>query len=250
MPSPRLVLVTRVIALAATTVASLAWFRFVHQDLELLWPYVVTIAVGGSALGLRFLPLLRAAGRPERPSDRAAVWAFFRGVLADSGLTVGTSAVIGEIAVVASGELEVWPMPLFVSALLGLLGVLLGLLVGMIVLGPAWILLDTVVRAVRGRRVSIPVALFAAVLLEVVAFAVVLRAALTSSSDTLGRRGAAYDNIVAVLLGIPVNGAEIGSPELAWVARGLFLLLGVTLIAFVIAARRRARARRRAGSSD
>jgi hypothetical protein len=163
---------------------------------------------------------------------------------------VGVSAVIGEIAVVAAGELEVWPMPLFVSALLGLLGVLLGLLFGMIVLGPAWILLDTAVRALRGRRVSIPVALFAAVLLEVVAFAVVLRAALRTSSDTLGRRGAAYDDIVAVLLGIPVNGAEIGSPELAWVARGLFLLLAVTVIAFVVVARRRGRARRRTGSSE
>lgn len=247
--SPRLIVGTRVVALVAGAAACVAWWPLIFgwydeggigQHLN---PLLGALFAAGAALGLRFLPLLRDIVRRSR---RPPAYGVAAPTLADIGILLGAGVLSGEIAVLAHGDLELLGAPLLVS-LLGALGLMLGLLAGMIVLGPIWLLVEAIGLAAAGRPVVATSTIFAGLLLTVVALAITVQLALVQVSDRSPPRARGWDHLIAVIFGIPVNGAEAGSSAWVWVARGLLVVTIGLLVALGFAARRTLGRRRRSG---
>lgn len=239
-----LIVATRIVAVACAVVGSLAYVTIFDRYFEAgIWPLLTWFALAGVALGIRMLPTGPEADRVGEVGFDATVAPRVRPTLVDLGIVLGVSVVGGYLALLAFGRPATdWPMPLFMVLLLTI-AVLIGLLVGMIVVVPIAMLGRALVRVLTGRPVAAASVVIATLLLTVVAFATVTGFAIDAPAGGTSR-GRAWEGILVVLTGLSAGGAVVVSQPLAWIARGLAVLIVVQVVALVRASARRRRATR------
>ncbi|MEO8527623.1 MAG: hypothetical protein ABI435_00935 [Pseudolysinimonas sp.] len=242
---------TRVLAYSAGALGSLAWIPLINQaDFDTaMWSLLVGFAAAGAILGFR-LSLL-SIGR-EDPADIAGVdRAVIRGTkptVIDLGVLLAISVVVGEIVLIATGDANEWFLPLFVSLFLVGLAALVGIVFGMLVVSPIGMLARAASQRASGRPVATGTVIVAILLLAVITFAAVTVSALSRSpGEHADLRSEVFPAIFTVVTGIPLGGDQVGLPVLAWLARGLAV---VVIIMFALLARARAKAREELTSPD